>query len=65
MTPFWTSSWINGQMAKSIAPFLYLKSKRKKITVFQALKEDKWIDHIYPPASEEEVMEFIKLWEAK
>jgi hypothetical protein len=53
MAPFWTSCWINGNMAKSIAPLLYAKSRRKKITVHQALKNEKWIDHIYPAARNE------------
>jgi hypothetical protein len=64
MAPFWTSCWINGNMAKSIAPLLYAKSRREKITVHQALKNEKWIDHIYPPAMSEEVTQFVKLWEA-
>ena len=51
-------------MAKSIAPSLYAKTRRKKITVHQALKNEKWIDHIYPPTMHEEVTEFVKLKEA-
>jgi hypothetical protein len=51
-------------MAKSIAPLLYAKTKRKKITVCQALAGDKWIDHIFPPSSQEEVLRFVKLWQA-
>ena len=51
-------------MAKSIAPSLSAKTRRKKITVHQALKNEKWIDHIYPPTMHEEVTEFVKLWEA-
>jgi hypothetical protein len=31
--------------------------------VQQALTDDKWIDHIYPPTSQEEVKEFVLLWE--
>jgi hypothetical protein len=61
---FWTSSWLNGSTAKAIAPSLYRKSKRKKFTVYQGLRNRKWIDHIYPPASPQEVHEFVNLWEA-
>lgn len=43
---------------------LYEKKKRKKITVRRALTNNKWIDHIYPPTSQEEVIQFVKLWEA-
>jgi phage major head subunit gpT-like protein len=58
---FWSSTWINGNSAKSIAPLLYQKTRRKKITVQQALTNEKWIDHIYPPVSQEEVKEFVSL----
>jgi hypothetical protein len=61
---FWTSSWIHGQMAKTIAPHLYGKTRRKKITVKQGMTNRKWIDHIFPPTTPEEVREFVKLWEA-
>jgi len=50
-------------MAKSIAPLLFEKTRRKKITVRQALTNNKWIDHIYPPTSQEEVRQFVRLWE--
>ena len=62
-TPFWSSNWINGSMAKSIAPLLFEKTRRKKITVRQALTNNKWIDHIYPPTSQEEVRQFVRLWD--
>lgn len=64
MTPFWSSNWINRTMAKSIALLLYEKTKRKKISLRQVLTNNKWIDHIYPPTSHEEVTQFVKLWEA-
>lgn len=51
-------------MAKSIAPSLHQKSKRKKITVQQGLINGKWIDHIFPPTTPQEVREFVKLWKA-
>jgi hypothetical protein len=61
---FWSSSWINGTAPKVIASLLYEKSKRKKITVRQAVTNNKWIDHIYPPtSSQEEIRQFIRLWE--
>lgn len=63
-TPFWCSNWTNGTMAKSIAPLLYEKARRKKITVHPALTQNKWIDHVYPPTTQEEVTQFVRLWEA-
>ena len=59
--PFWSSNWINGSMAKSIAPLLFEKTRRKKITVRQALTNNKCIYHIYPPTSQEEVRQFVRL----
>ena len=38
--------------------------KEKKITVRQAVTDNKWIDHIYPPISQEELRQFVRLWEA-
>jgi len=61
---FWTSSWINGASAKTIAPSLFRKTHRKKISVQKALENSRWIDHIYPPNSHAEVSEFADLWEA-
>ena len=61
---FWTSSWINGASAKTIAPSLFQKTHRKKISVQKALENNRWIDHIYPPNSHAEVSEFADLWEA-
>ena len=42
---------------------LFEKTRRKNITVRQALNNNKWIDHIYPPTSPEEVRQFVRLWE--
>jgi hypothetical protein len=61
---FWTSPWINGDTAKNLAPHLYQKTCRKKITVQKALANNKWIDHIYPPTTQAEINDFVHLWEA-
>jgi len=63
-TSFWSSSWINGTSAKRIAPSLFHKTRMKKISVQKALENNRWIDHIYPPGSYEEVPDFVNLWEA-
>lgn len=60
---FWTSSWVEGRTPKSIAPSLFHKSKRKKISVLKALQDNLWISHILPPQSALEVVEYVKLWE--
>jgi hypothetical protein len=61
---FWTSSWINGRTAKSIAPRLFAKCKRKEISVHKALIGNKWIEHLLPIATREELVEYVELLEA-
>lgn len=46
------------------ATLLYVKTRRKKINVHQGLTNDKWIDHIFPSTTQEEVIQFVRLWEA-
>lgn len=60
---FWTSSWLHGQTAKNLAPTLFKKSKRKKILVHQATRNNRWVSHILPIQSEQELCEFVNLWE--
>lgn len=43
---FWTSSWIKGKTPRDIAPNLFKKARRKKLSVYKALQENKWITHI-------------------
>jgi len=45
MTEFWTSSWLQGGLTKSIAPFPY---KKKEETRFLPLHDHKWVRHISP-----------------
>jgi hypothetical protein len=47
---FWHSSWVNGYAPKNIAPPppLFLKSKRKNISVLKATENNIWIRHISP-----------------
>lgn len=60
---FWTSSWAGGNTPKSMAPSLFLKSKRKKLTVHMALQENRWINLILPLQNSQEVKEYVTLWE--
>jgi hypothetical protein len=60
---FWSSSWMNGSALKSLAPGLYKKSKRKKLSVYKALKRNRWITHILPLQSPQEIHEYVRLWE--
>jgi hypothetical protein len=61
---FWNSSWLNGNTPRNIAPTLYKKAKRKQIKVHKAINGDKWIDHITPLSTQQEILEYVELWEA-
>jgi hypothetical protein len=62
-TTFWHSNWIHGQAPKHIAPTLFQKVKKKNITGSKAIRQNKWISHVSPIRSVEELHEFIVLWE--
>jgi hypothetical protein len=54
---------MNGSTLKSLASGLYKKSKRKKLTVHEALQQNRWIAHILLLQSSQEIHKFVKLWE--
>jgi hypothetical protein len=62
-TSFWTSSWLEGKTAKAMGPKLFQKTRRKKISVFEALKDNRWVAHIAPIHDPEELQEYITVWE--
>lgn len=63
MANFWTSSWIDGQTPKNIAPSSFRKAKRKNITVQKALQDNRWISHITHILTPQEIHEYVTLWE--
>jgi hypothetical protein len=58
---FWSSSWIGGKTPKCIAPSLFKKARRKKLSVHKALQGYKWITHILPLQTAEEIQEYVTL----
>jgi hypothetical protein len=54
---------VNGQAPKHIVPSLFQKAKRKNNTIKKALDQSKWISHVSPIQSLQELQEFIALWE--
>ena len=60
---FWTSSWVGGRTPKAIAPTLFKKSKRKNLTVQKALEDNRWISHVIPLGTAQEIREYVTLWE--
>jgi hypothetical protein len=61
---FWSSSWIDGKTPKSMAPSLFKKSMRKKLTVHDAIQRNRWIANILPLQTTQEIHEYVALWEA-
>jgi hypothetical protein len=59
---FWKSSWIHGQAPKNIAPSIFNKAKRKNISAFQALRNNRWIQLCSPYDGAEEPKELLGLW---
>jgi hypothetical protein len=52
-----------GSSPKNLAPSLFQKSKRKKISVLKATENNRWISHITPILTFDELHDFILLWE--
>jgi hypothetical protein len=61
---FWKSSWIHGQAPKNIAPNLFKKARKKNISVFHALRTNSWIQLCLPCIREDEIKDFVTLWQA-
>jgi hypothetical protein len=59
----WHSSWINGTAPTDLAPSLYVKTKRKNISVLKALSNNAWVAHISPLGNGTEIQEYVALWE--
>jgi hypothetical protein len=62
-TNFWYSRWLDGRSPRNLAPLLFRKSRRKNFTVEKALRDNFWIAQIYPLTTEEEIREYVDLWE--
>jgi hypothetical protein len=58
---FWTSSRVEGRTPKVLAPNLYRKARRKKLPVYKALQDSKWITHILPLQTSQEIQEYVAL----
>jgi hypothetical protein len=60
---FWSAPWANGISPKSIAPLIYKISKQETCSVYKALANDTWINHIDTCPASNHIQEFMKLWE--
>ena len=50
--------------AEKYCPVYVKKAKRKNLTVQKALQDNRWISHIIPLNTAEEIREYVELWEA-
>jgi len=43
---------------------LFRKASRKKLTVQKALENNRWVSHIFPIVTAQEIREYVTVWEA-
>ena len=63
MASFWFSAWLNGESPRNIAPSLFKTAIRKKISVQDALNNNRWVKLVLPIQSVQEIKEYVELWE--
>jgi hypothetical protein len=63
-TPFWHAPWLEGRAPIDIAPLIFEISKRKKVSVAQALLDGSWVRNINLEATFEweHLSQFLDLW---
>jgi hypothetical protein len=63
-TPFWHAPWLHGRAPIDIAPLIFKLSKRKKVSVAQALLDGSWVRNINLEATFdwEHLSQFVDLW---
>jgi hypothetical protein len=59
---FWTSRWLDGAAPADIAPSLYNLTRLKKLTVEQAMANDRWMTGMNRINSENQLREYTMLW---
>ena len=64
MAQFGIRNWIYGSSAKCIATTLFNKAIRKKVMVHKSITNNKWISHVSPISTHQEIREFVALRKA-
>uniref|UniRef100_J3KZ08 non-specific serine/threonine protein kinase n=1 Tax=Oryza brachyantha TaxID=4533 RepID=J3KZ08_ORYBR len=59
---FWGSTWASATSLKKLVPNLYKHSKRKNMTVSEALEDDRWIDDIRHNLTQPLIAKFITVF---
>ena len=60
---FWSDKWLNGQAPCDIAPLLPALAARKNLSVKEALSNGRWMKGLQRMGTQEQLMQFLALWE--
>lgn len=60
---FWTDRWLGDNCFKDLAPNLFNVCTRKKLTVAQAMKDQRWLRHLKCDIPQQAVIELVTVWE--
>ena len=63
ITGFWHNRWLDGESPKEIAPDVFPLAWRKNLNVREALTEERWMHGIQRMSTENQIHQFIRLWE--
>jgi hypothetical protein len=59
---FWSDRWLNGQAPRVLAPLCYNLAVRKNLTAKEALLNGRWMRGLQRMINEEQIDQFIILW---
>lgn len=59
---FWKDRWLNGQSPQDLAPSLFSLSRRKNLSVCDALTDGRWMRGLHRINSAPDLTSFINLW---
>lgn len=62
---FWSDRCLQGQALRDIASHRYMLAKRRRRKVKQELQHDVWMRMLRPITTNEQIREFVELWECK
>lgn len=64
-TFFWTDKWLHGQSLALLVPPLFrvVSNRAKKMTVFEALTDMRWISDVRGASTVAELSEYLYLWD--
>jgi hypothetical protein len=60
---FWSDRWLDGMCIKEMAPNLFKMCTRKKLTIAQAMLDQRWTRHLKRDLPHLAVIEMVAVWE--